>query len=77
MTDQQQHLEQVLEQQKSLVNEINELNTQVESKRQMAIKLQGVREYLEQLGVELPKEDEADETADETPPASETEVVEE
>ena len=77
MTDQQQHLEQVLEQQKSLVNEINELNTQVESKRQMAIKLQGVREYLEQLGVELPKEDEAEETADETPPASETEVVEE
>lgn len=76
MTDQQQHLEQVLEQQKSLVNEINELNTQVESKRQMAIKLQGVREYLEQLGVELPKEDEAEETADETPPASETEVVE-
>ena len=74
MTDQQQHLEQVLEQQKSLVNEINELNTQVESKRQMAIKLQGVREYLEQLGVELPKEDEAEET--ETPPASETEVVE-
>ena len=77
MTDQQQHLEQVLEQQKSLVNEINELNTQVESKRQMAIKLQGVREYLEQLGVDLPKEDEAEETADETPPASETEVVEE
>ena len=52
------------------------MNTQVESKRQMAIKLQGVREYLEQLGVELPKEDEAEETADETPPASETEVVE-
>ena len=76
MTDQQQHLEQVLEQQKSLVNEINELNSQVENKRSLAIKLQGVREYLEQLGVELPKEDEAEETADETPPASETEVVE-
>ena len=77
MTDQQQHLEQVLEQQSTLVNEINELNSQVENKRALAIKLQGVREYLEQLGVELPKEDEADETADETPPASETEVVEE
>ena len=76
MTDQQQHLQQVLEQQKSLVNEINELNSQVENKRSLAIKLQGVREYLEQLGVELPKEDEAEETADETPPASETEVVE-
>ena len=85
MTDQQQHLQQVLEQQRTLVNEINELNsqvennelnTQVDNKKQMAIKLQGVREYLEQLGVELPKEDEAEETADETPPASETEVVE-
>ena len=77
MTDQQQHLQQVLEQQRTLVNEINELNSQVENKRSLAIKLQGVREYLEQLGVELPKEDEAEETVDETPPASETEVVEE
>ena len=76
MTDQQQHLQQVLEQQRTLVNEINELNSQVENKRSLAIKLQGVREYLEQLGGELPKEDEAEETADETPPASETEVVE-
>ena len=60
MTDQQQHLAQVLEQQQTLLAEINELNTQVDNKRQMAIKLQGVREYLEQLGVELPKEDEAE-----------------
>ena len=59
MTDQQQHLQQVLEQQKTLVGEINELNTQVDSKRQMALKLQGVLEYLQQLGVELPKEEEA------------------
>ena len=59
MTDQQQHLKQVLEQQKTLVAEINELNTQVDSKRQMALKLQGVLEYLQQLGIELPKEEEA------------------
>ena len=59
MTDQQQHLQQVLEQQKVLVGEINELNTQLDSKRQMALKLQGVLEYLQQLGVELPKEEEA------------------
>ena len=59
MTDQQQHLQQVLEQQKVLVGEINELNTQVDSKRQMALKLQGVLEYLQQLGIELPKEEEA------------------
>ncbi len=59
MTDQQQHLQQVLEQQKVLVGEINELNAQVDSKRQMALKLQGVLEYLQQLGIELPKEEEA------------------
>jgi transposase len=75
MTDQQQHLAQVLEQQQTILAEINELNTQVDNKRQLAIKLQGVREYLEQLGVELPQEDEtvAEEPSD--APTTETEVV--
>jgi len=75
MTEQQQHLAQVLEQQQTLLAEINELNTQVDNKRQMAIKLQGVREYLEQIGVELPKEDEAVAEAPSDTPATETEVV--
>ena len=76
MTDQQQHLAQVLEQQNTLVNEINALNSQVESKKQMALKLQGVAEYLQQLGVELPEEDDAAEgTAEDS--VAETEVVEE
>ena len=76
MTDQQQHLHQVLQQQTALVTEINDLNSQVEAKKQLAFKLQGVREYLEQLGVELPKEDEAEaETAEDS--VAETEVVEE
>ena len=65
MTEQQQHLKQVLEQQKTLVGEINELNSQVESKRQMALKLQGVLEYLQQTGVELPEEGEEDAPATE------------
>ena len=59
MTDQQNHLKQVLEQQKTLVAEINELNSAVESKKSMALKLQGVLEYLQHLGIELPKEEEA------------------
>ena len=75
MTEQQQHLAQVLEQQQTILAEINELNTQVDNKRQMAIKLQGVREYLEQLGVELPKRDEAVAEAPSDSPATETEVV--
>ena len=75
MTDQQQHLQQVLEQQKVLVGEINELNSQVDSKRQMALKLQGVLEYLQQLGVELAKEEEAPAEEGEEAPAVEPEVA--
>ena len=55
LTEQQGHLQQVLDQQNTLVNEINALQQQVDSKRQMAVKLQGVREYLEQTGVTLPE----------------------
>tara|TARA_B100000902_G_C27167786_1_gene842111 strand:- start:61 stop:303 length:243 start_codon:yes stop_codon:yes gene_type:complete len=75
LTDQQSHLQQVLEQQKTLVAEINELQNQVATKREMALKLQGVREYLEQTGVTLPEpEPEAEGEAAAEPAA--TEVVE-
>jgi len=70
MTDQENHLKQVLTQQKTLVDEINALNSQITSKREMAVKLQGIAEYLDQLGVKLPKEEE------EAPEAA-TEVAEE
>ena len=55
LNEQQNHLAQVLQQQQALVKEINELNTQVDSKRQMALKLQGVAEYLDQIGIKLPE----------------------
>ena len=71
MTDQENHLKQVLTQQKTLVDEINALNSQITSKREMAVKLQGIAEYLDQLGVKLPEEEEAP-AAEATP-----EVVEE
>jgi len=67
MTDQQNHLSQVLQQQQQLVEEIKELNSKVESKRQMALKLQGVAEYLDQLGVKLPEPEAEDETPVEVP----------
>ena len=78
MTDQQNHLSQVLQQQQQLVEEIKELNSQVESKRQMALKLQGVAEYLDQLGVKLPEPEAEGETPVEVPEeatAATTEVV--
>ena len=55
-TDQQNHLKQVVEQSQGLVNEINQLEAQAKSKREMLLKLQGIIEYLQQTGVELPKE---------------------
>ena len=75
LTDQQGHLQQVLEQQKTLVAEINELNNTVATKREMALKLQGVREYLEQTGVTLPEPESPAEGEAAAEPAA-TEVVE-
>ena len=74
MTEQENHLKQVLTQQKTLVDEINALNNQITSKREMAVKLQGIAEYLDQLGVKLPKEEE---TEGEEAPEAAAEVVEE
>tara|TARA_B100000676_G_scaffold54974_1_gene54087 strand:+ start:1771 stop:2010 length:240 start_codon:yes stop_codon:yes gene_type:complete len=68
-TEQQNHLKQVAEQSNTLVSEINSLEGQAKSKREMLLKLQGIAEYLDGLGVKLPTEEEA---AEET---GETEVV--
>ncbi len=54
MTEQQTHLQQVIEQQQQLVAEINTLNNQVATKKELALKLQGVIEYLQQTGTVLP-----------------------
>ena len=72
MTEQENHLKQVLTQQKTLVDEINALNNQITTKRELAVKLQGIAEYLDQLGVKVPEE----ETKEEAPEAA-AEVVEE
>ena len=76
LTDQQGHLQQVLEQQKTLVAEINELNNTVATKREMALKLQGVREYLEQTGVTLPESEAAPAEGEAAAEPAATEVVE-
>ena len=73
LTEQQNHLQQVVEQQKNLVAEIQSLNSQVENKRNMATKLQGIAEYLDGLGVKLPEPEAQGEG--EAPATAETEVV--
>ena len=72
VTDHQNHLKSVTEQAQGLVNEINQLETQAKSKRDMLLKLQGIIEYLQQTGVELPKEV----PAPPEPPVAEAEAVE-
>ena len=67
MTDQENHLKQVLTQQKTLIDEINALNNQITSKREMAVKLQGIAEYLDQLGVKVPEETKEEAPAAEAP----------
>jgi prefoldin subunit 5 len=75
MTDQQKHLQQVIEQQDQLIQEVNTLNTQVTTKRELIMKLQGVLEYLNQTGVTLPtSEDVAEENKEEEIVESPTEL---
>jgi len=70
LTEQQGHLQSILNQQKDLATEINNLNAQLQSKRELFQKTQGVVEYLQTIGVKLP-EPEATAPAEET----KTEVV--
>lgn len=57
MTEQQNHLKSVIEQQKILFSEIQDLNNQLTIKREMSLKLQGIYEYLTGTGVTLPEEE--------------------
>ena len=53
MTEQQDHLKNLLNQQKDLAKEVQLLQDQIEAKRQTFFKVQGAIEYLNQTGVEL------------------------
>ena len=58
MTEQQQHLQSALQQKESLIQELQNLNTLAGEKREMIFKLQGIIEYLQQIGVTLPETEE-------------------
>ena len=55
LTEQQQHLQSVISQQNTLIAEMNQLQETVDAKRQQAVKLQCIMEYLNELGVTLPE----------------------
>lgn len=58
MTEQQEHLVNLLQQRQSLAQEIEGLNGQVTNKRELFLKVQGAIEYLQQIGVVLPEPEE-------------------
>ena len=68
LSEQQGHLKSILSQQQELANEINQLQAQITSKKELFQKTQGVVEYLSTIGVKLPEPEEP------TPEAN-TEVV--
>lgn len=56
MTEQQQHLKELLEKRASLQRELELLQVEANSKKEVFLKIQGIIEYLAQLGVTLPEE---------------------
>jgi hypothetical protein len=55
MDDQQQHLKACVDQQADLLKDMQTLQTQLTEKRELALKLQGIIEYLTSNGVTLPE----------------------
>ena len=55
LTEQQGHLKSILSQQKELANDINQLQAQLNAKKELFNKTQGVVEYLSTIGVKLPE----------------------
>jgi len=65
MTEQQQHLANLIQQRQTLAQELESLQGQASAKRELFLKVQGVIEYLTQIGVVLPEPEEVDEEVSE------------
>ena len=55
MTEQQNHLSQLIEQRTNLASDLEKLGTQSTRTRELFLKTQGAIEYLEAVGVALPE----------------------
>jgi prefoldin subunit 5 len=65
MTEQQEHLANLLQQRQQLSQELESLQGQTNSKRELFLKVQGVIEYLTQIGVVLPEPEPTEEAVEE------------
>ena len=61
MSEQQDHLSNLLQQRQNLLNELNGLQQQVVEKRELLLRASGAIEYLQQVGVTLPEPEAAPE----------------
>jgi hypothetical protein len=73
MTEQQEHLKNLLQQFKELSNELTQIQNQAAVKRELLLKVQGAIEYLQQTGVLPAEETPVEETPVEETPVEETE----
>lgn len=62
MTEQQQHLQNLVNQRQEIVKQIEELQSKITGAKELGLKVQGAIEYLEQIGVKLEEESEVKET---------------
>lgn len=53
MTEQQQHLQELMGKQKDIVQQIEGLNNEIIQRKEIFLKLQGAIEYLQEIGVTL------------------------
>lgn len=61
MTEQQQHLQNLLQQRNSLQEDLENGQRDLNGKRELILKIQGAIEYLSQIGVTLPEPEVAQE----------------
>ena len=71
MTDQQNHLSQLVEQREKLAVDLEKLGTQSTRTRELFLKTQGAIEYLQAVGVTLPEPEVTEEAPAEEAPAEE------
>ena len=55
MSEQQEHLTQLLEQQQQIIENLNALNNQASAGREALLRVQGAISYLQEIGVTLPE----------------------
>lgn len=56
MNEQQQHLKDLLEKRESIQKELELMSVQMNAKKELFLKTQGIIEYLSQMGTTLPEE---------------------